>query len=90
MNKHAEKLADIIEKNPNCFFNIDNDSWYITDREQTLDDDENNEPKVIASSEDFGYDTQWYGHSSNYGFGITEALLILLNRKGMSLKASAV
>jgi hypothetical protein len=89
MNKYTEKLADIIEKNPSCFFNIDNDGWYITDREPTIEDKEN-EPTVIADSDNFRYDTEWYGHSSSYGFGITEALIVLLNRKGMNLKASAV
>lgn len=28
-NKEAEKLADFIEANPHCKFDIDNDSWYI-------------------------------------------------------------
>lgn len=26
---NAEKLADLIEKNPNCVIDIDNDCWFI-------------------------------------------------------------
>lgn len=86
----AEKLADIIEKNPNCFFSIDNDCWWMMDREPTIEDDENNESKELAESGEFAWNTEWYGHSSNYGFGIAEALIILLNRRGFNIKASAV
>lgn len=29
MKRSAEELADFIEKNPNCIFEIDNDSWFM-------------------------------------------------------------
>lgn len=75
-----KKLADLIEKNPNCTFEIDNDVWYMMDANGNQ----------VATSDDFSYSTDWYGHSSNYGFGITEALIEILNRKGFQIKASAV
>lgn len=79
-HKLAEKLADLIEKNPECTFSIDNDGWWMLDASG----------KEIADSDDFGYSTEWYGHSSIYGFAISEAMIVLLNRKGFSIQASAV
>lgn len=90
MNKLAEKLADLIEKNPNCYFYIDNDNWTMMDREPSETDDENNEPVPIAGSDEYEWSTQWYSHSSNYGAGIAEAFVVLLNRKGFNIKAEAV
>lgn len=88
MNKLAEKLADMIEANPNCQFDIDNDVWYMVkgDAENTPDADDND----LATSNDFAYSTDWYDHSSNYGAGIAEALIVLLNRRGFNIRASAV
>jgi hypothetical protein len=76
----VEKLADIIEKNPNCNFEIDSDCWYVISDQGTQ----------LAASRDFSYDTDWYSHSSNYGAGLSEALVIILNRRGFSIKAEAV
>lgn len=88
MNKLAEKLADIIEANPNCMMNIDNDDWFIT--ELSSEDDDDDERKVFAEASKFGYETLWYGHSSNYGFALAEAMIILLNRRGFNIQAAAV
>lgn len=90
MNKKAEQLADLIEKNPNCFFNIDNDVWYMMDREAQETDSESNSQKEIAESGEFNWNTDWYSNSSNYGAGIAEALIVLLNRRGFNIKAEAV
>lgn len=78
----AEKLADLIEKHPECTFDIDNDGWYMT----TPESPENQ----IADDTDYFWDTDWYAHSSNYGVGIAEALVILLNRRGFKITAQAV
>lgn len=79
MNKEAKKLADLIEKNPECIFEIDNDGWYMCDK------DRNELGEGLQE-----WDTDWYSHSSNYGAGIAEALVILLNRRGFKITASAV
>lgn len=86
IQKLISKLADIIEANPNCQFNIDNDYWDIT----LPSNDENEDSEFLAKSDDFAYSSEWYGHSSNYGFALSEALIELLNRKGFNIKASAV
>lgn len=78
----AEKLADFIEEHPECNFEIDNDGWYIT----TPESPENQ----VADDSDFKWPTDWYGHSSNYGAGLAEAMVILLNRRGFKIQASAV
>lgn len=78
----AEKLADLIEANPECTFDIDNDGWYII----TPASPENQ----IADDSDYCWDTEWYSHSSNYGAGLAEALVILLNRRGFKIEAHAV
>lgn len=65
-----QKLADLIEKHPNCTFEIDNDCWYMMDGE-----------KEITNSENCFWVTKWYDHSNLYGAGISEALLDLLNRQ---------
>jgi hypothetical protein len=80
MNKEAKKLADLIEANPNCKFEIDNDNWCMV----------NKDGEEIINSDSFGWYTDWYSDSSNYGFGIAEALVILLNRKGFKITAEAV
>lgn len=78
-----KKLADLIEANPECQLNIDNDYWDIT-----LPGAE--DADFLATSHDYSFQTQWYGHSSNYGFGLSEVLIELLNRKGFQITASAV
>jgi hypothetical protein len=78
----AEKLADLIEGNPNCTFDIDNDAWYITTPESP--------ESQIADDSDYAWRTKWYDHSSNYGSGLAEALVILLNRRGFNIKAQSV
>jgi hypothetical protein len=75
----AEKLADLIEANPNCHFLIDNDSW-----------DMHRGQKKVTDSSKLAWSTEWYAHSSNYGAGIAEALVVLLNRRGFNIKAEAV
>lgn len=95
-NKLAEKLADFIEKHPDCKFEIDNDVWYITEpikREKTpieIEMKQDYEENQIADSSDYGWSTQWYGHSSNYGAGLAEAMVIILNRRGFKIVATAV
>lgn len=79
--KTAEALADVIEANPSCLFEIDNDCWFMMD--------EMNQ-KEITSDVDGEWRTKWYGHSNNYGAGIAEALIILLNRRGFKIEAHAV
>jgi hypothetical protein len=86
LNKKAEELADLIEANPNCRFDIDNDVWYIT---QPAGDD-NDEGKELAESGQYSWITEWYSHSSNYGAGLAEAMVILLNRRGFKIEALAV
>jgi hypothetical protein len=93
-----EKLVKIIEDNPNCVIAIDNDYWEITkphpddfDKWDTdkQDDWYNNEGK-LAHSNDFKFNTSWYSHSTTYGFGIAEALKIILNKKDFNLTIEAV
>jgi len=79
-NKQAEELANLIEANPNCKIEIDNDCWYVS----TKDDEE------IISSNELDWETEFYSSSSLYGAGISEALVILLDRKGISVEVSAV
>lgn len=76
----VKKLADFIEAHPDCIFEIDNDAWYMLDKD-------GNE---IANSENHHWDTEWYSHSSNYGAGIAEALIELLNRRDFNISAAAV
>lgn len=95
-NKKAEELADFIEANPHCKFDIDNDVWYIMkpiDGKKTMLQEEFNEDyeeNQIADSSDYSWSTHWYSHSSNYGAGLAEAMVILLNRRGFKIEASAV
>lgn len=79
-NTIINKLADLIEDNPECTFEIDNDAWYM------------NSPTgdQITSSEQWEYSTDWYGNSSNYGAGIAEAFITILNRQGFNIKVVAV
>ena len=82
MNKQAAKLADLIEKNKSAHFHIDNDLWAMV---------KNNESEVeITDSDELKWETDFYGSSSNYGAGIAEALIILLNRRGFNITAEAV
>jgi hypothetical protein len=78
----AEQLADIIEANPSCFFHIDNDSWQMTKGEGGF--------KEITNSDRIQWMTEWYDRSGNYGAGIAEALVILLNRRGFEIRAESV
>ena len=78
----TEQLADLIEVNPNCVIDIDNDVWYMRESEGSDND--------LTTSESFDFKSKWYGHSSNYGFGVADALVILLNRKGFNIKVQAV
>lgn len=89
MKKEAQKLADLIEQNPSCKFDIDNDMWYmiVPSKKENAEEDNSDE---IADSNKFAWSTDWYGHSSNYGAGIAEALIILLNRRGFDIHANAV
>lgn len=86
IQKLIKKLADIIEANPKCQFNIDNDYWDVTLPPKNDDD----ESETLATSDDFAYSSEWYGHSSNYGFALSEAMIELLNRRGFNIQASAV
>lgn len=79
-NTAIEKLADLIEANPECTFEIDNDAWYMSDKKG----------KEITNSEHWEYSTDWYSHSNNYGAGIAEAMIRLLNRRGFNIKATSV
>ena len=83
----AEKLADLIEANPNCKFEIDNDCWYITDKDRETSEVD---VKEIAESGKYSWSTDWYSYSNLYGAGIAEAMVILLNRRRFNIKASAV
>lgn len=82
----AEKLADFIEKHPECEFHIDNDGWYIT----TLESDARDDGEPAADSDGFNWGTEWYGDGSNYGAALAEAMVILLNRRGFKITAHAV
>ena len=77
----VKKLADIIEQNPDCKFSIDNDNWCIIS---------NDNETILADSYDFEYRTDWYSHSTNYGAGLSEALIEILKRRGFNITASAV
>ena len=95
-NKKAEMLADFIEANPNCKFDIDSDCWYIMEpikgekTELQKEFDEEYEENQIADSSDYKWDTRWYSGSHLYGAGLAEAMVILLNRRGFNIVAYAV
>jgi hypothetical protein len=78
-NTAINKLADLIEANPDCTFEIDNDAWYMSAKGEE-----------ITNSEHWEYVSKWYGHSTSYGTAISEALIELLNRKGFGIEARAV
>lgn len=80
-SKQAVELADFIEANPEVKFEIDNDGWHIA---RKFDD----EP--IADSDQYQWDTNWYSGSNCYGAGLAEAMVILLNKRGFNIEASAV
>lgn len=92
------KLVKLIEDNPNCIIIIDNDSWEITkpnpkgydEWDLNKQDDWNANEGLIACSSEYLFKTKWYSHSENYGFGIAEALKIILNKKGFNLTIEAV
>lgn len=87
----AEELADLIEKNPNCLFEIDNDCWYMSKKTQDIQENDEDEDELqIASSTTHNWDTDWYSDGSNYGAAIAEALIVLLNRRGFNIEARAV
>ncbi len=90
-----QELAAIIEANPNCNFEIDNDCWYITkpnpnynkDAEAT---DENSPTIEIAESGTYWWSTNWYSESNDYGVGLAEVLIFMLNKRGFNISASGV
>ncbi|MBX3045161.1 MAG: hypothetical protein KIT33_15310 [Candidatus Kapabacteria bacterium] len=84
MEKTAKDLADLIEQNSNCIIIIDNDSWDVFADEAMY-----KKAEPLAESDDYIFDTKWYGDANEYGFGIADALVLLLNRKGFNIKASA-
>jgi hypothetical protein len=82
------KIADIIEANPGCEINIDNDTWSIYSKRKSGDDDEDQE--CLARSDEFGCSTDFYSYGNLYGAAITEAFIELLRRRGVEINASAV
>jgi len=86
-NELAEKLADVIEQNPNCQFDIDNDSWFIV---KLQEDSKGDDTDQIADYTDYQYRSEWYSHSNQYGAALAEAMIILLNRRGFKISAFAV
>lgn len=86
-NPAAERLADFIEANPKIKFDIDNDVWYLM---KSSEDAENEDEDQLATSKDFDFKTKWYSQSNLYGAGLAEAMVILLNRRGFKIEASAV
>jgi hypothetical protein len=95
-NKKAEELADFIEANPHCKFDIDNDGWYISEpikrKKSDLETEmgQEYEENQIADNSDYQWETNWYSGSNLYGAGLAEAMVILLNRRGFKIEASAV
>ena len=85
-----EQLADILENNPNAFIEIDNDVWYIFDKPYTETEDGAEYGEEIAHSVQFKFESDWYSASNLYGFGVADALICLLNRKGFNFTAKAV
>lgn len=83
--KTIAKLAGIIEANPGCRIIIDNDCWWIN--ADGNEDDE--EAKELASSDDFKVNTDFYTDGHCYGAAITEAFIYLLRAKGMKFTAEA-
>lgn len=82
------KLADIIEANPGCEIQIDNDTWSIYSKRKSEDDNEDQD--WLADSDDFRCETDFYSSGNIYGAAITEALIELLRRRGLEINASAV
>jgi hypothetical protein len=82
MHKNAEKLADLIEKYPGANFQIDNDSWVMLSFAGS--------DRVITDSDKLKWETDFYGSSKCYGAGIAEALIILLNSRGLNITAESV
>lgn len=58
-----EKLADIIEANPKCQFEIDNDCWWIT----------NGGENYLATSDDYPCRPEWYSYGNTYGSALAAA-----------------
>lgn len=79
--KLIAKLADILEANPKAQVQIDNDSWHVMS-----EDFEN----VLAESSNFNVETDFYGPGHLYGAAITEALIELLRRRGVTIYANTV
>lgn len=76
------KIAGIIEANPGCQLNIDNDSWDITVGEKD---------EFLCKSDDFpDISSNWYAHGSNYGFLLSDTLIEMLNKRGVKVSAFAV
>lgn len=87
-----QEIATIIQNNPNCEIRIDNDYWDIIDItafDKDGDEIEGREP-ILADSNRYNFNSNWYGNSNNYGAGVADALVELLNRNGFNIKAEAV
>ncbi len=86
------ELAAIIEANPNCEFQIDNDCWYIVIPNPAYDGSNDDiEPTIeIASHSKYSWESEWYNWSNNYGEGLAEVLIFLLNKRGFNITAGAV
>lgn len=90
--KCLEKLAAIIEASPTCNFEIDNDCWYITKPNPEYNGRMDGVEPVIelANSSTFDWESDWYNWSNNYGEGLAEVLVFMLNKRGFNITASAV
>jgi len=77
-----------LNENKRCEnFDIDNDCWYIVKSDDNQSGDDSDE---LTRSSEHDWNTDWYSHSGNYGAGLAEAMVVLLNRRGFNIKASAV
>lgn len=61
-----EKLADLIEANPECVFTIDNDFWDITLP---------GKDEYLATSDDFKCLPEWYSSGNLYGSSLAAAMI---------------
>lgn len=78
--KVIKKLADFIEKHPNCTFHIDNDNWYIT----------NAKGKIITDNNKIFKGTSKEGDFDGYGGHLLYALAELMNRRGFQITVESV
>ena len=80
-NEAVEKLAKIIEDNPDCEFVIDNDCWRIKRNEAKRIGDDSDE---LANSRDFDFEPGWYS-GDFYGAGLAVVMLEMLNKRGFRI-----